>query len=1772
MNKLEIVDKENNSFLSNKNSKKEIIKKENIQNIYFQYLLSKLRIANSINSKKNLIDNLITTIKNNNELFQLKEFNQILLHFYKFLQISILDNTISFIKSQLNLINLFIGNLYEDKNFILFYKIILPKLFDKFYIHNENINNSLISLFHKSILNNMLTIDDYYVYIENIILEDDNNYILNVLNFFNLCIKNDNNLNYITIPENIINIIKQKYNINNNDISELCKNILLILNNRNKKNEREFSKNDCIKNKKENELHSPIKKSKINKEKRISLNLKDKTDDIFQTLITNNNEFNEKNEDNTLISLNNEIMYLEGSNSLINNENDYNKINKSKIIVHHGIFGKKYNNKFQDNNCSSLTLTNFGVSTIEQPQDSDIEDEQDLFTLSNQNIDNSNNDIFQKTPVFSNFDSSGRLIKKNISNPNKDIEEIKPINLHDKFEEKNNSKEKFENIQRILGNEIVNLLLSQNNNNKIKGLKLITNLIKNREYDIVLNKINMNDLIEYLKIKINFFKEKDSILNSETIRLMILLISNSAISKEQTIFIILNYYDKIICNKLKKDVIDLINSSLNFIGLKDVIKLLITKLMDINNINLLKEFTNYFILLINNDKLLNFPAKEMIEYSKNLINNQNSKIKEFGIKLLCNIYKYIGKDIKYDLKDLNELKKIEIELTKIKQINSFKNKFIFSINNKDIIKENYSKTPIDISKKIDNKILNLISKGDSNEIIKGIEEIIKILKEANMNILPNGLKKLFSIINEKLKDSNKKILKLIIMLLSEIIEALKKHIKVYSSEIFLNLINKLKDKSIKKEIKICIEKMIKYIGIDSLIIYIPHFIKKENMEIEIIIEILDYIINYKNELSKFVGRMIFKELISILLIFLEDKKADIRNKSEELIKISLNFIPIDIYYKQANNKKNSNAIDILNKIKNEKLNILDNSKNINISKIKNIINNHDSLTNRKKMDQNNNLLLDSSFLSNYNSEQNENNLFNMKSKELFNKKLNKKGKINSSKYNNSFISLSLNSISNISEKNSTLNITSFNTERERNNSRSILFSGLKNKNMNNKINNINLKNNKKSFIKKEKKNINIFLLNIKMKENKSKRYNNDKKNNFDVNKITKEKYDKLKELSKNIFTNIFYKYLFNKDFQKEIIAYQNLIENLNKNMKINSHLENLDIILKIIGYRLNNTMNISLIKIILDYINALNNIINMYNYKLNDIEYNIIFSILIEKLVYLINQFIFLTNQNKIINLILNISINKNNKIKREIMDIIINLYKSQKININSNNLLSSLNNFYLSNSDEIVKNECKFLFQKFFSKIGKCIWDYIKIDEKTKKLIEEKSNEDINEKNLFIKLNRNRSYHKKKIFNRENDNELNKNGNNKIFYNTFINFNPKKNNQNKMKFSSEKNLNNKIKIKKISTMKRSMMILKENINDSNNSLNKNNRLNDLNKNSNDNCKDIYNYHTLTKEDLIRTINNLLSDNYLIKMNSIIILHEILCIKYEENKNFIIKNIEKIIDIFIKIINGLFNHLIKNIENNNDSLLNKFTKYIVITLCKLLSNKELIVNISYKTIYSLSEEIINGLLICENLVVELEDDVEKNLLIKSLNSSMMRILDNYNTTSILLILLELITNYYNKNNNIFILTILKCLEKKIQNIEKYISLMEIDAILLQIHLLLNKINKNLTQLNPKNEFDMMIISFIKKFIFVIIGYKKEKILDDYNKSVKNHFINDKYIIKWINEYIIKNKEKEIKGNIYDANIIKQKFNQKSLVNIKYNKENKKIINSFSDKNIRKFKY
>jgi len=1900
MTQLEIDDKENISYIDNQNIKQEKLFKENKSNIDFQSILTQIKISSTISSKKNILDNLITAIRKNKEIFNVKESKEFLINVYKLLQSSISENNILFILSQLSLIEIFIDILYKDKTFELFFKRILPKLIDKFYLHNESIDEKLLIIFEKSI-KNLLTIDDYYVYIENITLEDDNNYICNILHFFLSYIQNNDNKNknYVIIPKNVINAIKQKYeeykniNSNNYDIDsndnqlyEICKKILLNLDENKEKNkncDKSYPKSlikKIVKSIKENDSSSSSLRgndSFLNdKESNKSFTKNSSKNDIFQILKTNNNDFKEKNKLD--ISLNNEIIYLEGNNSLILSQNkDNNKKNQLKIQIFKNNYEKK-SNKYEDNNYfSSSSLSNFGVSTIDPPQGTE-EDNQNLFTLSNQNTDNMNDEIFQKTPVF-HFDGSGTLIKKNILNNNKDYDEIRPVNLHEQFNDRKTSKknidylkeekikdnghyEGYENAKNMIGKEIINLISNSKWEIKKQGYKLLYNLIKDNDKNNFSKKENIKDLIEYMKENLSIFKETNFNIIIEIIKIFNYLIMKNLLNKQDIIDIILIYYDKMSETKLNKCIIDLIDSGFDKIEANIILKQLIVKLMETNNIKLLNEYSNYFIHIINDNNITNISEVEIIDYCKYMINNQNSKVRKSGINLLCKIYKYIGNDIKHYLKDLKQttFNKIFDEFKKIKIIknnNIIKNKFLnlkirnnshdmkkrnitngiiskkFSSGNLKGLKEK-SSMPIDISKKIDDKLLNFISNGKWMEKKNACEEIIKILKNTNMNILPNGLYDLFSVINNKLNDSNKNFIRLLIKVISKLIESLKQNFKLFLNDIAFNLIYNLSDKNelIRKEIQICFEKIVNFVGLDALIIYFPSFLKNDNYEMRY--EILNCILKHNNKVSEYTGRIIYKEMIDNLLLCLHDKNITIRNKAEEVISLSLKYISIDNYYKALNYYMPINGKDlaeILNKIKNKEQNIKVNYPSNNNSNDKSYKYNKSSNNNKniskilstsQNEDINFSISNNTSFISYdeyYKINNNKKNLItNIKKNQNLYKKYKTNRLINSrllndiSRINNSSSLRSLSITNSFSSQNSNKKIKNTNTLKQIiNNNEKIFFDGLKsNKNSIRKT--ITSRNSKKNMLSNNAK---TMFSNNKLNQTKAQRYNMDKKNNFNIFKIKKEEYNKIKELCKDLFSKRFFRNIFSNNYEDEIAAYQNMINLLKQKKDLNKYFDNLDIILKIIGYKTINTTNMTAFKIILEYLEYLFNTINECNHKLNEIEYNIIFCILIakfyinnnilkEKIINLINKYINLIGSKKIIPLIMNIGINHDNKIKKQILDIIKTLYISQNFNISSHNFINLLGKLFTSSKDNIIRIKCVFLFKEIYAIYGNNLWNYITIEDKLKKVIEEKNNNDVlNEKDILDnQIKRNKSYKDKDILKKykthynHHNNSIIKNENSKIFYNTSINFNSNIIEQKEVNinYTNEKKSMSKIKVKKQRISKtpiknivldfKAKKSLK--IEDCNNnislSLNSNDSSFFNNNIPNDNKDMINTKRLLTKEDLIIKMNNLLSDNYLIKINSIIILHEILCLKYEENKFLILNNIEQIMDIFAKTMKDLFYYFRNDNKHlENDLNIVKYSKYIVTTICKLLSNIEILNIISYKTIYTLSEEIINFLLLNEDDFKN-ENNHEKNIIFKSLNSSMMRIIENYNVTSILLILFELITNYYNKNtekNNLFILTILNCLEKKTQNIEEIIRFIEIDAILLQIHLLLNKLEQNIPELKEKDEMDKMIIIFIKKFLFELVYYKKEKIFEDYNRSVKCHFLSDKYIIKWINEFI------NVNSNIHDNKLFKEKKSnnnlnntkkiyKKSLTNISRIKSNKRDVNKLtyiSNKNARKYK-
>ena len=267
-----------------------------------------------------------------------------------------------------------------------------------------------------------------------------------------------------------------------------------------------------------------------------------------------------------------------------------------------------------------------------------------------------------------------------------------------------------------------------------------------------------------------------------------------------------------------------------------------------------------------------------------------------------------------------------------------------------------------------------------------------------------------------------------------------------------------------------------------------------------------------------------------------------------------------------------------------------------------------------------------------------------------------------------------------------------------------------------------------------------------------------------------------------------------------------------------------------------------------------------------------------------------------------------------------------------------------------------------------------------------------------------------------------------------------------------------------------------------------------------------------SEKELIEIMNNLFSEDESEKMSTIIIIHEILCSKYQQNKFILIPNIDSIIKIIIQITHDLFDCL----DNLNNKIIPlKFAKYLVTILCKLTSNKELIIHISYKVLYDLCYELLNYLLI--NGLDKIGTNQEGNIIFKSLNSAMLRVIENCDTTSVILALLEIIKqNQSNNNSGLLCNLAIKCLLKTTQNIQSIINNIQLDKILLQMHLLtfnFDRLSSNNMEKNSQS--DIMIIRFIKNFIIDIVKIKKTDILEDYNKSIGNNQYKDKYIYNWI---------------------------------------------------------
>ena len=198
---------------------------------------SQIKNSKKINDKKKKIDELTKSLKENPSYLNSSKNQQKISQLYNLLISNLNENNNNYVSSQIKLIETLINNNKSNEkesyqNFKNFSKQALPKLFDKYYLQNQKINDNLTDILGKFIDNKILNIQDYYPHIENISLEEDDNYRNNIMNLLNEQFEKNKEITKDNIPKGILDIVNRLSNDDDDNVSDVAKKSLDILNNR----------------------------------------------------------------------------------------------------------------------------------------------------------------------------------------------------------------------------------------------------------------------------------------------------------------------------------------------------------------------------------------------------------------------------------------------------------------------------------------------------------------------------------------------------------------------------------------------------------------------------------------------------------------------------------------------------------------------------------------------------------------------------------------------------------------------------------------------------------------------------------------------------------------------------------------------------------------------------------------------------------------------------------------------------------------------------------------------------------------------------------------------------------------------------------------------------------------------------------------------------------------------------------------------------------------------------------------------------------------------------------------------------------------------------------------------------------------------------------------------------------------------------------------------------------------------------------------------------
>ena len=266
-------------------------------------------------------------------------------------------------------------------------------------------------------------------------------------------------------------------------------------------------------------------------------------------------------------------------------------------------------------------------------------------------------------------------------------------------------------------------------------------------------------------------------------------------------------------------------------------------------------------------------------------------------------------------------------------------------------------------------------------------------------------------------------------------------------------------------------------------------------------------------------------------------------------------------------------------------------------------------------------------------------------------------------------------------------------------------------------------------------------------------------------------------------------------------------------------------------------------------------------------------------------------------------------------------------------------------------------------------------------------------------------------------------------------------------------------------------------------------------------------------EAIQRHIDQLKVGDLLKRVDSLVALNEVISATSNQNdgqdeksvskmqQKALIRLCDKLVNAFTQVMIDIFSFPVKEIPL-------RFTKYFITIVNKTCSSKEIMKEVSCNEVMGLVDQLLQRLLI-DNLD-KIGTNKEGELILKNLNSSMLRMLENCNHTYIFVVLFGLLTKYKDSPDQPKIPSlIIKCLLKLSKNMDKLIEKVDLKRFMVAIHEYLVTI-----PLDKKSQNDDLGTRIAKTLVNEIVKLKRNEIWE-YYQVIEQHPQPDNHLQKWI---------------------------------------------------------